>query len=192
MRPIPRQWQAAAVAAPMLLACLLLPACGGDDNGGAEATPSVPAETSAAPAPTEKAEAPDPTVGGARVACPTKRITVEFSPDGGVAFSAKGVLATSGKLRTESVYRFAEGCSPAGTEGGTVAEPFEVVEQEVTLNCTAPKTIEVSGRAAVFDNKSGYELSAAPAGSSSFFVKAHYEPDGTAYLLYTPDKCDAQ
>lgn len=186
-----RAWSVSLV----LLACLLLPACGGDDNGGAEAAPGVQAETSAAPATTEKAEDPDPTVGGARVACPTKTVTVEFSPDGGVAFSAEGVLATSGKLRTESAFEFAEGCSPAGDEwrnrGGAVAEPFEVVEEEVTLNCTAPTTIDVSGRAAIFDNKSGYELSAAPAGSSSYFVKAHYEPrGGTAYLLYAPDKCN--
>ena len=182
-----RAWSVSLV----LLAGLLLPACGGDDNGGAEATPSVQAETSAAPATTEKVEAPDPAVGGARVACPTKTITIEFALGGGVAFSAKGVLATSGKLRTEPGYKFAEGCSPAGNEGGTVAEPFEVVEEEVTLTCTAPTTIEVSGRAGTFDNKPGYELSAAPAGSSSFFVKAHYElRGGTAYLLYAPDKCD--
>jgi hypothetical protein len=177
----------------LLLACLLLlPACGGDDdNSSADATPTLQTETTAVPATTEKADAPDPTVGGARVACPTRTVTVEFASDSGAAFSADGVLATSAKLRTEPVYGYAEGCKPAGNEGGTVAEPFEVVEEQVTLTCTASTNIEIAGRAAIFDNKPGYELSAAAAGSTSFFVKTHYElRGGTAYLLYAPNSCE--
>lgn len=183
----------------LLLACLgFLSACGGGDGDNGDATPTVETETATAqPAEeetTEETEAPDPAVGGAGVACRTKEITIEFAPDGGATLSAGGaVLTTSARLRTAPLYGFAEGCTRTGPKDGTVAEPFEVVEEEVTLSCSATNNIEIAGRAAVFDGKSGYELSAAAEGSSSFFVKTHYEVrGGSAYLLYAPASCDRE
>ena len=113
------------------------------------------------------------------MACAAKSLTIEFSPDSGASFSAGAEdLTHSGALRTSSVYEFASGCTPAGNEGGAVPEPYEVVTDEVTLRCEAATTIELSGRAGIFENRPGYELSAAPAGSSEFFVKTHYELRG--------------
>ena len=183
-----------------MLACVATTAaCGGGDDSesvGAEAdvsTQAAPATTStAAAAATDPAEAaPDPAVGGARVACPTTSVTIEFAPDVGASFSAGADdLTHSGALRTSGVYEFASGCSPAGTKGGVVTTPYEVVSEEVTLRCESPKAIDLSGRAAIFDGRSGYELSAAPAGSSEFFVKTHYElRGGPGYLLYSPERC---
>ena len=69
-------------------------------------------------------------------------------------------------------------------------EPYDVVTDDVTLRCEAATTIDLSGRAGIFDNRSGYELSAAPAGSAEFFVKTHYElRGGPAYLIFSPKQC---
>ena len=125
------------------------------------------------------------------MACKATSLTIEFSPDSGASFSGDGKeLTHSGALRTSGVYEFASGCTPAGTKGGTVATPYEVTSEEVTLTCEAPKAIDLSGRAAIFDGGSGYELSAAPAGSSEYFVKTHYElRGGPAYVIYSPEQC---
>jgi hypothetical protein len=182
-----------------VFACVAIAAaCGGDDGestGGdaetAASTQAAPATTSTAAATTAEEEAPDPAVGGARVACGATSLTIEFAPDSGASFSTNDEeLTHSGALRTSGVCEFATGCTPAGTDGGTVATPYEIVSEEVTLTCEAGKAIELSGRAAIFDGRSGYELSAAPAGSSEFFVKTHYElRGGPAYVIYAPARC---
>ena len=125
------------------------------------------------------------------MACKATSLTIEFSPESGASFIGDGKdLTHSGALRTSGVYEFASGCSPAGTKGGAVAMPYEVTSKDVTLTCKTPKAIDLSGRAAIFDGRSGYELSAAPAGSSDYFLKTHYElRGGPAYVIYAPELC---
>ena len=186
------------IASFVLVCVALLSACGGDD----EVEVSQPREGTAAAATTESgattsehaAGAVDANAGGVRVACGTKSLTVEFSSESGAYFSAGAKELTSSRgLRTSSaVFEFAAGCRRAGdpNQGGTVPEPFEVETAAVTLQCEQSKTIDLSGRAGIYDGKSGYEISAAPAGSSEFFVKTHWElGGGDAYIIYSPEHC---
>jgi len=168
--------------------------CGDDGDSGASQRPSATATSESTTQELEAAEeqpAADPRVGGYRVACRTKTLKVEFSPDDGARFAGSGGdLTYSDALRTAPLYQYAKDCTRAGLKDGKVVEPYEIVEEAVKLRCQSPATIDFSGRAAAFDGRSGYEVSAAQAGTPRYFVKTHWEPHGAAYLLYSPKYCE--
>lgn len=184
------------LAALVLATAVLASSCGGDDDEttgapeGAGAPMTATSETTVEPEPVEV----DGTVGGARVACPAaKTFIVEYSPGSGANFQAEGAeLTRSLRLRTgPSIYEYAAaGCIPAGSEGGTLIEPYEVATDAITLECRASKNVELSGRADLFDGQPGYEISAALAGTPDFFLKTHWEPRAkSGYVAYSPKYC---